>query len=162
MAATPPPTPHLHLEQSPEQRRAADIIRLLTLYRPLLDAFVIVSVPKLSPGCGPPGSVPHTDPTPHRISSLMACGHICPQLGSPPWPVPAPCSWPGSWGAVGAQELPGPCPSWPLPPLPGPLPSLGGAQEGPCAPHARAPTCTRCSAAMSSPKSSTRSSAWAR
>ncbi|NXP42121.1 RRNAD protein, partial [Leiothrix lutea] len=41
MAAAPPPTPHLHLEQSPEQRRAADIIRLLTLYRPLLDAFVI-------------------------------------------------------------------------------------------------------------------------
>ncbi|XP_050840665.1 methyltransferase-like protein 25B isoform X2 [Serinus canaria] len=27
--------------QSPEQRRAADIIRLLTLYRPLLDAFII-------------------------------------------------------------------------------------------------------------------------
>ncbi|NXE94711.1 RRNAD protein, partial [Menura novaehollandiae] len=47
MAATPHPTPHLeqpmeqHLEHSPEQRRAADIIRLLTLYRPLLDAFVI-------------------------------------------------------------------------------------------------------------------------
>ncbi|NXU00625.1 RRNAD protein, partial [Buphagus erythrorhynchus] len=43
MAAAPHPTPHLqqHLEQSPEQRRAADIIRLLTLYRPLLDAFVI-------------------------------------------------------------------------------------------------------------------------
>ncbi|NXI17392.1 RRNAD protein, partial [Irena cyanogastra] len=35
MAAAP------HLLQSPEQRRAADIIRLLTLYRPLLDAFVI-------------------------------------------------------------------------------------------------------------------------
>ncbi|NXB29124.1 RRNAD protein, partial [Eulacestoma nigropectus] len=31
----PPP------QQHPEQRRAADIIRLLTLYRPLLDAFVI-------------------------------------------------------------------------------------------------------------------------
>ncbi|NWX63527.1 RRNAD protein, partial [Promerops cafer] len=30
-----------HPQQSPEQRRAADIIRLLTLYRPLLDAFVI-------------------------------------------------------------------------------------------------------------------------
>ncbi|NWW81548.1 RRNAD protein, partial [Climacteris rufus] len=46
MAAAPHPTPHLEqhledLEQSPEQRRAADIIRLLTLYRPLLDAFVI-------------------------------------------------------------------------------------------------------------------------
>ncbi|RMB93874.1 hypothetical protein DUI87_29610 [Hirundo rustica rustica] len=43
MAAAARPTPHLqqHLEQSPEQRRAADIIRLLTLYRPLLDAFVI-------------------------------------------------------------------------------------------------------------------------
>ncbi|NXV07305.1 RRNAD protein, partial [Cettia cetti] len=43
MAAVPHPTPHLqqHLEQSPEQRRAADIIRLLMLYRPLLDAFVI-------------------------------------------------------------------------------------------------------------------------
>ncbi|NWI06327.1 RRNAD protein, partial [Tichodroma muraria] len=43
MAAAPHPTPHLqqHLEQSPEQRRATDIIRLLMLYRPLLDAFVI-------------------------------------------------------------------------------------------------------------------------
>ncbi|NWV27019.1 RRNAD protein, partial [Origma solitaria] len=47
MAAIPRPTPHLeqpkeqHLEQSPEQRRAADIIRLLSLYRPLLDAFII-------------------------------------------------------------------------------------------------------------------------
>ncbi|NXX31605.1 RRNAD protein, partial [Nicator chloris] len=43
MAAAPHPIPHLqqHLEQSPEQRRAADIIRLLMLYRPLLDAFVI-------------------------------------------------------------------------------------------------------------------------
>ncbi|NWT03771.1 RRNAD protein, partial [Mionectes macconnelli] len=30
-----------HLEWSPEQRRAADIIHLLTLYRPLIDAFVI-------------------------------------------------------------------------------------------------------------------------
>ncbi|XP_066193924.1 methyltransferase-like protein 25B [Sylvia atricapilla] len=39
MAAAPHPTPHL--QQSPEQRRAADIIRLLMLYRPLLDAFVI-------------------------------------------------------------------------------------------------------------------------
>ncbi|NWW20949.1 RRNAD protein, partial [Falcunculus frontatus] len=39
MAAAPcPPT---HLQQSPEQHRAADIVRLLTLYRPLLDAFVI-------------------------------------------------------------------------------------------------------------------------
>ncbi|XP_038017787.1 LOW QUALITY PROTEIN: protein RRNAD1 [Motacilla alba alba] len=38
VAAPPgPPEPR----QSPEQRRAADIIRLLTLYRPLLDAFVI-------------------------------------------------------------------------------------------------------------------------
>ncbi|XP_041320867.1 protein RRNAD1 isoform X1 [Pyrgilauda ruficollis] len=36
MAAAPQGRP-----QRPEQRRAADIIRLLTLYRPLLDAFVI-------------------------------------------------------------------------------------------------------------------------
>ncbi|NWR26320.1 RRNAD protein, partial [Emberiza fucata] len=36
-AAAPPEPPW----QSPEQRRAADIIRLLSLYRPLLDAFVI-------------------------------------------------------------------------------------------------------------------------
>ncbi|XP_063276503.1 methyltransferase-like protein 25B isoform X1 [Prinia subflava] len=43
MAAAPRPTPRLqqHPEQSPEQRRAADIIRLLALYRPLLDAFII-------------------------------------------------------------------------------------------------------------------------
>ncbi|NXY65364.1 RRNAD protein, partial [Callaeas wilsoni] len=43
MAAAPHPTSHpeQHLEQSPEQRRAADIIRLLMLYRPLLDAFII-------------------------------------------------------------------------------------------------------------------------
>ncbi|NXR24858.1 RRNAD protein, partial [Cinclus mexicanus] len=43
MAAAPHPSTHLqqHLEQSPEQRRAADIIHLLMLYRPLLDAFVI-------------------------------------------------------------------------------------------------------------------------
>ncbi|KAF4802323.1 Protein RRNAD1 [Turdus rufiventris] len=39
MAAAPHPAPHL--ERSPEQRRAADVIRLLTLYRPLLDAFII-------------------------------------------------------------------------------------------------------------------------
>uniref|UniRef100_A0A8U7P032 Methyltransferase like 25B n=1 Tax=Corvus moneduloides TaxID=1196302 RepID=A0A8U7P032_CORMO len=40
MAAAPRPAPHPQ-QQHPEQRRAADIIRLLTLYRPLLDAFVI-------------------------------------------------------------------------------------------------------------------------
>ncbi|XP_068851480.1 methyltransferase-like protein 25B isoform X1 [Aphelocoma coerulescens] len=40
MAAAPRPAPHPR-QQRPEQRRAADIIRLLTLYRPLLDAFVI-------------------------------------------------------------------------------------------------------------------------
>ncbi|CAN8206776.1 unnamed protein product [Coccothraustes coccothraustes] len=39
MAAAPHGT--AEPRQSPEQRRAADIIRLLTLYRPLLDAFVI-------------------------------------------------------------------------------------------------------------------------
>ncbi|NWY94903.1 RRNAD protein, partial [Loxia curvirostra] len=39
MAAAPRGT--AEPRQSPEQRRAADIIRLLTLYRPLLDAFVI-------------------------------------------------------------------------------------------------------------------------
>lgn len=165
MAAAPHPTPHLqqHLEQSPEQRRAADIIRLLSLYRPLLDAFVIVSVPKVSLGCVPPlGCDPHADPTPRRISSPMACGHSCLQPGNPPWPLPPLYSWPGSWGAAGARGLSGPCPSWPLPLLPGPLPSLGGAREGPRTPRARARTCTRCSAATSSPKSSTRSSAWAR
>ncbi|XP_048144994.1 methyltransferase-like protein 25B isoform X1 [Corvus hawaiiensis] len=40
MAAAPRPAPHPQ-QQHPEQRRAADIIRLLTLYRPLLDAFII-------------------------------------------------------------------------------------------------------------------------
>ncbi|NXD30876.1 RRNAD protein, partial [Spelaeornis formosus] len=39
VAAAPRPTPLL--PQSPEQRRAADIIRLLMLYRPLLDTFII-------------------------------------------------------------------------------------------------------------------------
>ncbi|NXD44914.1 RRNAD protein, partial [Copsychus sechellarum] len=39
MAAAPHPAPHL--QHSPEQRRAADIIRLLMLYRPLLDVFII-------------------------------------------------------------------------------------------------------------------------
>ena len=32
-----------------EQQHAADVIRLLTLYRPLLDAYVIVSVPTRPP-----------------------------------------------------------------------------------------------------------------
>ncbi|NWY67845.1 RRNAD protein, partial [Erithacus rubecula] len=69
-----------HLQHSPEQRRAADIIHLLLLYRPLLDAFIIdfftedlwaqlppawqpalasatpTQLAKLLEGCGSPGA----------------------------------------------------------------------------------------------------------
>ncbi|NXL72340.1 RRNAD protein, partial [Leptocoma aspasia] len=60
-----------HPEPSPEQRRAADIIRLLTLYRPLLDTFVIVSVPELSPGCAPPGRPALASATPVQLARLL-------------------------------------------------------------------------------------------
>lgn len=57
MAATPCPA----LQR--EQQRAADIIRLLTLYRPLLDAYVIVSVPR-TPPCPPCPPLPAHPPLP--------------------------------------------------------------------------------------------------
>lgn len=47
------PRPPLHWEQ----QRAANIVRLLSLYRPLLDSYIIVSVPStssMSPACPQP------------------------------------------------------------------------------------------------------------
>ncbi|XP_051629212.1 methyltransferase-like protein 25B isoform X1 [Manacus candei] len=67
------PLEHLsNLEESPEQRRAADIIHLLSLYRPLIDAFVIDFFTERLWAQLPPAWQPALDSaTPQQLAGLL-------------------------------------------------------------------------------------------
>ncbi|XP_033926916.1 methyltransferase-like protein 25B isoform X1 [Melopsittacus undulatus] len=97
------------------------------------------------------------------ISSPRGSGHSSPLPGKQRWALPPPRSSPGSWGGQtrGGRGRSGPCPYWPSPRPLGPSPSHGAAPGPPRAPPATAAACTPCSVATSSPRSSTRSGAWA-
>lgn len=103
------------MSSQPEQQRAADIIRLLTLYRPLLDAYVIVSVPPGPPPvptcvCPPPS--PADPPPPPSPQDFFAEG-LWAQL-PPPWQAAlATAAPPQLAGLLGGDGGPGGV-AWPL------------------------------------------------